>query len=328
MRRREAILGIVMLGAGVARAQPYRKVRHVGVLHPGSSKEAPSIQREPFERGLRELGWRSGENVVIDYRYAEGDVSRLPALAKELARAKVDVIVARSTPATVAARNATSTIPIVMSATDDPVAAGFVASMSRPGGNITGISVLLWELDAKRLEILKDAVPHMTRVAVLVNPNLDGPRYREYIQSLTRHAAALKLHVQMFEARKAEELAPAFARMREAEVHGVLVRADPETLDHQRHQIAALAAKHRLPAVYAWRVSVDAGGLMSYSPSLPAFHHRAATYVSRILKGEKAGELPIEQPTKFELAINVRAARALALEIPRTLLFRADELVD
>jgi putative ABC transport system substrate-binding protein len=327
LNRREAIVGITWLAAAPGQAAAQRKLARVGVLHPGSSKEAASIQREPFERGLREQGWKPGANILIDYRYGEGDSSRLPRLAADLVRSGVDVIVARSNPATIAARNATSTIPIVMSATDDPVAAGFVASMSRPGGNITGIAVLLWEFDAKRLEVLKEAFPRISRVAVLANPNLDGPRYHEYVAVLRRMAVPLKLQLEMFEIGRTEDLEGAFARMRGSQIDAILVRGDAQVLDHHRSEVAALAAKYKLPAIYTWRFSVDAGGLMCYSTSLPDFHYRSATYVSRILRGEKAGELPIEQPRKFELVINLKAAKAIGIELPKAVLFRADELI-
>ena len=312
----------------VAHAQQAGKVPRVGVLHPGSSNEAATVQRDPFERGLRELGWNPGSNILIDYRYGEGNPVRLAEQAADLVRSGVDLIVARSDTAVRAARRATATIPIVMSAgTEILMAEGLVKSLSRPGGNITGISVPLSDLDAKRLELLRDAFPGIRRVAVITNPNFDAARYEEYMTALHANARSLKLQVESFPVRRADEVADAFTALVRDKFDALMVRPDPFVLDHQRHELAALAAKHRLPAIYPWRFFVDAGGLMSYNASLSGFHHRAATYVSRILKGEKPADLPIEQPTIFELVVNVAAARAQGLTIPQSVLFRADQLI-
>jgi putative ABC transport system substrate-binding protein len=329
MKRRDAIVGIALLAAAVSRAiaQQAGKIPRVGVLHPGSSKEAASVQREPFERGLRELGWVPGSTVLIDYRYAEGNAATLLELAIDLVRSGVNVIVARANPAIRAAQRATTTIPIVMSASDDPVAAGFAKSMSRPGGNITGIAVLLWELDAKRLELLKEAFPRIGRVAVISNPNNDVGRYEERVSALQGTARSLNLQLEMFEVRRTEELTGALASIGRAKVDALLVRGDPQVIDPKRPEIAAMAAKHRLPAIYPWRYFVEAGGVMSYGTSLPGFHYQSATYVSRILKGAKPGELAVEQPTKFDLIVNLKTAKALGIEIPKAVLFRADELI-
>jgi putative ABC transport system substrate-binding protein len=279
---------------------------------------------EAFRQGLRDLGYVEGQNLVIESRYAEGREERLPDLAAELVRLKVDVIVAGG-PAIRAAQHATSTIPIVMAVTGDPVQSGYVASLARPGGNITGVSVLGAELTGKRLEILKETVPQSTRIAVLANPAT--PTYGALMHDLTVTARALGLHLHVLELRSPDELDPAFAAMRRAGAEALFVVEDPLLIDHLRGRIADLAATHRLPAIYSWKMSVAAGGLMSYGPSMPDMTRRAATYVDKILKGTTPGELPVERPMKFELVINLKTAKALGLTIPPTLLFQADEVI-
>jgi putative ABC transport system substrate-binding protein len=327
--RRHVLLAgaLSAMAPGVALAQQARRTPRIGVLHAGSAKEPPAIQREPFERGLREHGWIPGSTVIIEYRYAEGDADRLPQLAADLVRTDVDVIVARANAAIQAARRATTKIPIVMSAyAGDPAAEGIVKNHSRPGGNLTGLVGHL-ELDGKRLELLKEAFPRISRVAVVSNPSLDGGRSKERMAQLYDYARALKLQLQVFEIKRATEIAETFAAIHKANVDALLVRGDPEVLDPYRAEIAAQAARLRLPAVYWWRFFVDAGGLMSYGDSIPAFHYRSATYVGRILKGANPAELAIEQPTKFDLIVNLRTAKSLGVEIPKAVLFRADELV-
>ena len=307
-------------------AQQSAKIPRVGVLTPQKSTEPPTRQREPFERGLRELGWTPGSNLIIEYRYAEGQNERLPDLAAELVRLKADVIVARGTMAIRAARQATGTIPIVMAASPDPVREGIVASLARPGGNITGLSFLAQgPLEGKRLELLKETVPHLARVADLANPSTDqdGAIKRE----MTAAARSLGLEVQTFEVKKPQDIPKAFAAIGKARVGALLVRADPAVLVPNFTQVVALAFKHRLPAMYPWKDYVDAGGLMSYATSLPGFHHRSATYVNKILKGAKPADLPVEQPTRFELAINMKTAKALGLTIPASVLIRADQVI-
>ncbi len=330
---RRAFLGTLAGGlltvSCAAEAQPARHLSRVGVLSSGNSVEPVSVQREPFEQGLRELGWTSGSNIIIEYRYAEGRAERLPALAAELVRLKVEVIVARGPQATQAARNATRTIPIVMSATDDPVRSGFVASLARPGGNITGLAFQAQgELDGKRLELLKETIPGLAHVALLVNwvavPDQDGT-----IRSAIQRAARLvSLEVQTYEVNRAQDIAEAFTAIGTARVGAVLVRPDPSVLEPDRAQVVALALLHRLAAMYPWQLYVDAGGLMSYATSIPAFHRRSAFYVDKILKGAKLADLPIEQPTKFELVINLKTAKALGLTIPPSLLLRADQVIE
>jgi len=313
-----------------AEAQQPTQVHRIGWLHPGLSRPAPhpsaeSLQLEAFRQGLRDLSWVEGENLVIAHRWAEGKDQRFPALAAELVRLQVEVIVAGGPPAIRAAQQATRTIPIVMAATSDPVGQGFVASLARPGGNITGLSIMMTELPGKRLELLKETVPQSTRVAVLANPAFEV--YPRYLQNLTVAARALGLHLQVVEVRRAEELAPAFAAMPRERADALMVLADPLLMDTLLGQVADLAATHRLPAIYNWKMYVEAGGLMSYGPSLPDMYRRAATYVDKILKGAKPADLPVEQPIKFELVINLKAAKALGLTIPPTLLFQADEVI-
>ena len=326
-RRQVLIAGALGVATGRTFAQARRAPR-IGVLHVGSSKESPAIQREPFERGLRDLGWGPGSTVIIDYRYAEGERTRLPALAEELVRSRVDVIVARADEAIHAARKATSTIPIVMAAyVGDPAADGVVKSPSRPGGNVTGIGNFL-ELDGKRLEILKDAFPGVRRVGVVANPTLDGAKYAERMTQLRQAASALKLQLQVFEIRRPEQIAAVFSAIGEARFDALLVRGDPQVLDLHRAEIAAQAIKLRIPAIYWWRFFVDAGGLMSFGNSIPGLHNRSATFVDRVLKGARAGELPIEQPTKFELVVNLKAAKAIGVDIPKAVTFRADHIIE
>jgi putative ABC transport system substrate-binding protein len=313
-------LGVVT-SPWVVRAQSAR-VPRVGILGAGSSTEPPTLQREPFERGLRELGWTPGSTILLEYRYAEGRAERLAELAADLVRLKVDVIVARSAVAIRAAQRASNAVPIVMSSGADPVEEGLVKSLARPGGNITGIANLVQELEGKRLELLREAVPSVARVAILGNPR------NSLVTRLPAAGRALGLETQTFGAPRADDLAETFAAMSRARIEAVLVRADTLVLEPSRARVTELAARYRLPAMYPWRFYVDAGGLMSYATSIPAFHHRSATYVDRILKGARPGDLPVEQPTKFELVINLKTAKALGLTIPQSVVLRADELVE
>ncbi|MGH7305532.1 MAG: ABC transporter substrate-binding protein [Candidatus Rokuibacteriota bacterium] len=278
-------------------------------MSPQTSLEPATTQREPFERGLRELGWAPGSNIVIHYRYAEGAADRLPQIASELVRLKMDVIVARGALAIQAARGATRTIPIVMSTAGDPVREGFVASLARPGGNVTGLANLNYgDIEAKRLELLKQMVPKLARVAVLSNaaaaPDPDG----SIMKGIGAAARSMSLELEMFEIGKPGAIAETFEAIGRARVGAVMIRADPLVLEPNINQIVALAVKHRLISIYPWRIYVDAGGLMSYATSIPSFHYRSAAYVDKLLKGIKPADLPVEQPTKFELVIN-RASR-------------------
>jgi putative ABC transport system substrate-binding protein len=302
-----------------AEAQEATHVYRIGLLN-----SAPTSRVEAFRQSLRELGYVEGQNLVIESRYAEGSVERFPDLAAELVRLKVDVIVAGG-PAVRAAQHATRTIPIVMAGANDPVGEGFVASLAHPGGNITGLSLLGAELPGKRLEILKEMVPQNARIAVLANPA--HPRYGSVMHNLMVAAQALGLHLHVVEIRRADELDTAFAAMTQARADALVVVDDGVLLSSSLGgRIADLAATSRLPAMYIAKFHVEAGGLMSYGASFPDIWRRAATYVDKILKGAKPADLPIEQPIKFEFAINLKTAKALGITFPPTLLMQADEV--
>jgi putative tryptophan/tyrosine transport system substrate-binding protein len=305
--------------------QPTKKVPRIGVLSPQKSTELPTVQREPFARGLRALGWTLGVDILIEPRSAEGEVDRLPALAAELVQLPVDVIVARGNAAIRAAQHATRTIPIVMAVSADPVAQGFVASLARPGGNLTGLSTMQADLVGKQLEMLHETVPTVSRLAVLANST--NPATLPYLRALQSAAQRLGVQLQVLEVQRQEDVAPALAAIAREAVGAFLVLTDPVVLGEARPAITAFALQQRLPAMYPWRVDTEAGGLMSYGPSGPDLHTRAAYYVDRLLKGAKPADLPVEQPIKFELVINLKTAQALGLTIPSTLLFQADEVL-
>lgn len=327
MNRRVFLASAIVFAAGPAEAQR-GKLPRIGILHSGSSQEDPALQREPFERGLRELRWIPGSNVFMDYRYAEQNAALLPELAADLVRSGADVIVARGPAAIRAARAASDAVPIVMSVgADDPVAGGLAKSLSRPGGNVTGISAPVWDLDAKRLELLKEALPGAKRVAVIANPNVDPQRYAQHTQALLASANVLKLQLQIFEIKRADEIAAVLATIDRGKFDALLARADPQVMDANPREITAIVANQRLPAMYPWRFWAQAGGLMSYAANLPVAHHRSASYVDKILKGAKPQDLPIEQPSHFELVINFRTLKAMGITIPRDMLQRADELI-
>ena len=307
----------------LAVAQPVGKVPKIGFLNP-SSAAATARNFDAFTQCLRELGYIEGQTIAIAQRYADGRPERLPALAAELVRLKVDVIVTGGPPAPEAAKQATGTIPIVFAVAADPVAAGLVASLARPGGNVTGLASISGEVVGKELELLKDAAPKVSRVAVLQNPSNDS--HPHTLREAEGAARTLGLQLHIVRARTPNEIEAAFTAMRSQRAGGVLVLRDPLFLT-QRTKIAALAAKSRLPAVYGFREEAEAGGLMAYGASVPLMYRRAATYVDKILKGAKPGDLPVEQPTKFELVINLKTAKALGLTIPQSLLQRADEVI-
>ena len=317
---------IALASAGLLAAPPAApaqpapgKTARIGLLG-----DVPSFLTEAFRQGLRELGYVEGQNIAIDYRAPEWKYERLPGLAAELVRLKVDVIVAASPPATEAAKQATSTIPVVFTVSGDPVAEGFVASLARPGGNITGLATIAPELVGKQLEMLKAVVPKVYRVAVLQNPSQQG--HARAVREAKGAARTLGVELQILQARTPAEIDAAFAAMSRQRTGGALVLRDA-VYRAQRAQIVALAAKHRIPAVYGLREEAEAGGLMAYGASVPQLFRRAATYVDKILKGAKPADLPVEQPTKFELVINLRTARALGLTIPPSLLAQADEVI-
>lgn len=308
-----------------AEAPQATTVYRIGRLSPGSPVLVAHLW-EAFRQGLRELGYVEGHNLVIEERYAEGTPERLRDLAAELVRLPVAVMVAEGAAAVRAAQHATRTIPIVMVASVDAVGEGLVASLARPGGNITGLSFLGAELPGKRLEILKEAVPRSTRIAVLANP--DFPAYASRLHNLTGAARTLGLHLHVVDVRRADELDTAFAAMTRAGADAVIVIEDAALLNSERGRVVAdLAATHRLPVMYAWREWVVAGCLMSYGPSRPGMYRHAAIYVDKLLKGVNPAELPVEQATTFELVINLTTAEALGLTIAPSLLFQATEVI-
>ena len=313
-----------LLAAPLAVAgQPTGKIYRIGFLSPSASAD-PSIL-DAFREGLRELGYVEGRNIAIASRWAEGKYDRLPGLAAQLVDLKVDIIVATAVPAIRAAKEATRTIPIIMAVVVDPMATGLVASLALPGENITGLSSMAPEVTGKQLEMLKEVVPKASLVAVLWNPANAGnaPQVRQAQNA----ARALGVRLQPLEARGPSEIDSAFATMTSEQAGAVIVLVDAMFLDH-RTQIADLAARRRLPAVYGLSDHAEAGGLMAYGPNRLAIVRRAATYVDKILKGAKPGDLPIEQPTRFALVINPKTAKALGLTIPPSLLQRADQVIE
>jgi putative ABC transport system substrate-binding protein len=315
-----------------AETQHAVKVWRIGFL--GGSPSAVPQFTQAFQQGLRELGYVEGQNIAIEPRYSEGRTERLPDLATTLVRLKVDVIVVNACGAPLnAASQATSTIPIVVAAcNDDLVATGLISSLARPGGNITGLSELTPELGAKRLALLKEAVPKVRRVAVLWNPTYSerfSATFRFWSSDWTEIRAAaqgLGMTLQSVEIRGPDDFDTAFSTMTRERADALIAFSDPSIVSHGR-RIVALAAKSHLPAVYPSREVVDAGGLMAYGPSTSDMFRRAAGYVGKILKGAKPADLPMEQPTKFELVINLKTAKALGLTIPQSLLLRADEVI-
>jgi len=327
VQRRDFLIaaGALLAAPLAAEAQQGAKVPRIGYL---ATSLGPSPHlREAFLQGLRDLGYAEGRNVVIEYRDPEGKLERLPALAAELAALKVDVIVAVSTPQALAAKQASRNIPIVFASAADPVGSGLVSSHARPGGNVTGLASLTQELVSKCLEQLKQAVPGVNQVAVLWNPGTRGERTeQDMLKEAEAAAQSLGVRLQFFEARRPEDIEGAFSEMTRARADALTVLSS--TLFYQqRRRLVDLAAKTRLPAVYPWREAADAGGLMSYGASVADLHRRAATYVDKILKGAKPGDLPVEQPTKFELVINLKTAKALGITIPQSVLARADEVI-
>ena len=329
MRRRTflaTVSGGLLAAPLAAEAQQASKVPRIGFLSVTSPSDRPGLL-DAFRQRLRELGRVEGQNYVIEYRYAEDRVDRLPDLAAELVRLKVDLIVASAgTQVATAAKNATETIPVVMIFVRDPVGIGLIASLARPGGNVTGVSGTAGlEMFAKQLDLLKETVPKIRRVAVLSNPA--NAYHRLAIREVNVAARSLGLQLQLLEARGSNEFDGAFAAMAKERAEALLVLSDSIFNSH-RTRLADLAARSRLPAAYGVRESVEAGGLMSYGPSLLESYRRAATYVDQILKGAKPAELPVEQPTKFELVINLKTAKVLGLTIPRSVLARVDQVIE
>jgi len=310
-----------------ANAQPTDKVHRIGYLSIGSASTTYTHPLEAFRQRLRELGWDEGRNLRIEYRYAEGQADRLSALADELVRLKVDLIVASPTPSAQAAKDATRTIPIVGLSLTEPVAVGLVPSLARPGGNVTGLTYGVdTDIFGKQLQLLKEAVPNVHRVAVLANPASGGPTYGLRMESVKSAARSLGMQLQVLEVHEPSDFDAAFEAMVKKRAGALFVSGDAMFFVH-RARLADLAIKHRLPSMSTQWQWVDAGGLLSYAPSFPEQYRRAATYVDKIFRGAKPADLPIEQPTKFELAINLRAARQLGISLPQALLQRADEVI-
>ena len=309
-----------------AEAQQAAQAPRIGYLATNLAG-SPRASHEAFLQGLRDLGYVEGKNVVIEYRDAVGQDERLPALAAELAALKIDVIVtAAGTLVALAAKRATTTLPIVFIAVGDPVTSGLVGSLARPGGNLTGLSTLAPELASKWLELLKQAVPGVSRVAFLRQPGALGDADKVVLKGAEVAARALGVWLQLVEARGPADLDRVFSDMTKAHADALIVLSTT-LFSGERRRLVDLAARHRLPTMFPFRSYVDAGGLMSYGPNVADLFRRAATYVDKILKGAKPSDLPVEQPTKFELVINLKAAKALGLTIPQAVLARADEVI-
>jgi len=313
-----ALLGLAFTHSG--KAQQPVKIPKIGILRTGSP---PDANIEGLRQGLRDLGYIEGHNIILEYRWADRD-ERLSELAHELVQLKVDVILTGSTPATVAAKEATKTIPIIFGAASDPIGVGLVASLARPGGNITGMSLLAPELWPKRLELLKETVPKLARVAMLWNRSNPGMAARA--KETQDAAQQMGVAVQDRGAKDSQELENIFNVITKDRPDGLLTMLDPFTTFHLKH-IVEFAGSHQLPGTYEERRFVQAGGLMSYGPNVANLYRRAATYIDKILKGSKPADLPVEQPMKFELFINLHTAKALGLRIPDSVLFRADDVI-
>jgi len=327
MNRRDTVFGLVALGAAplVSHAQQQGKVWRVGFLT--QRRRPDSIDADfigAFPRGMRELGYVEGRNLFIEWRFDERS-ERLPDLAAELVRLNVDVIVSGSSQAISALQKATTKIPIVMASSGDPIGSGFVKSLARPEGNITGLSNLTSDIGTKQLELLQSIVPRLSRVAVLVNPA--NPSLATFMKSVQSMAEKGSVRLMPLEVRTAQEIQDAFPAVVLANAGAVIVATDALLIQHY-HKIAELAAKNRLPSVSQIPEFVEAGGLMSYGPNLAEQFRRAATYVDKIFKGAKPAELPVEQPTKFELIVNLRTAKSLGLTIPPSVLVRADKVIE
>ena len=325
-------LVVIALGAGALAplasfAQQQDKVRRIGFLgaRSRSTQSNPDVYYDAFTRGMRELGYIEGKNLVIEWRFADGKYERLPGLAAELVQMKVEVIMTHSTPATQALQRATSAIPIVFVAVSDPIGSGIAVSLARPGGNITGLTNILSELSAKHIELLKIILPKLSRVAVFVNP--DNPSHPAVLKSIQAAARQVGIKVLPLDVHTPEEIERGFATMKRERAEALINASDP-FLSLQKQRITELALKNRIPSISSTREDVQAGGLMSYGTSFIGLYRRAATFVDKILKGTKPAELPIEQPTRFEMLINRKTANALGLKINNELLLRADEVIE
>ena len=318
-----SMVGAILSAPLGAQAQQPGKIYRVGFLW-----DSPAVwphALEGFRQGLRDLGWVEGRNIVVEYRWAEGRFDRLPTLVEELVRLKVDIIVAPASIYTEAAKRATSTIPIVFASHADPIGTGHVDSLARPGGNITGLTVMMSETAAKSLELFKEAVPGLSRVAVVWDPAT--PSHRPALDAVEVRGRALGLQVQTLAVRGATEFDGAFSTIVRERASALLVLSTPLFIGGAR-RLAELAMKHKLPTMFGPREHVEAGGLLSYSPDRADLYRRAAIYVDKILKGAKPADLPVQQATKFELVINMKTAKALGLTIPQSLLLRTDQLIE
>jgi putative ABC transport system substrate-binding protein len=321
------VIGGSLLAAPLAAgAQQAAKVWRIGFLTSGFSEGTGSdVRLPPFSQGLRELGYIEGRNVILEIRYAEGRTERFPTLATELVNLKVDVLVATSTPGALAAKQATSTIPIVMAGVGEPVEVKLVESLAHPGGNVTGLSLVAPQLAAKRLDLLKQALPRLSRVTVLWNSANQGMRARFDQTQGGAHQLGVAIHSAAIQS--LDDFDPLFRAMARERPESLLVLADTVTVANRQRTIE-VAARNRVPAIYEVRAFVDDGGLMSYGVDMSDHYRRAAFYVDKILKGAKPADLPVEQPTKFELVINLKTAKALGLTIPPSLLQRADQVIE
>jgi putative tryptophan/tyrosine transport system substrate-binding protein len=318
-----ALSAMLFALGGSANAQQAAGIHRIGILIPTSGSFL-SARDEAFRQRLRQLGYVEGKNIVIEYRYAEGKSERLPDLAAELVGLKVDVIVTVSPSATLAAKKASGTIPIVFAAANDPVGTGLVSSLARPGGNITGLSLMVPDLDGKRLELLKEAFPSVARVAFLWNPS--GSRGNPALTVMEAAAKALVLKLLSLEVRSLDDFESAFARAKKERAQE-LITTTGGLINTQQRRVLDFAAKNRLPAIYHYSEFVEAGGLMSYGPDNTDVWRRAATYVDKILKGAKPADMPVEQPTKFEFLVNLKAATQIGLTIPNRVLERANKVI-
>jgi len=316
---------LLVFVVSLATAAQVGKVPRIGVLLPGSPEPEYERRLDAFRHGLRELGYIDQQNILLEYRWAHAQYERVADLVAELLRLQVDVLVIDSNRAGLAAKRATSTLPIVLATAGDPVGTGLVESLARPGGNITGMSLMHAELGAKRLELLKDMVPTAVRVAVLWNP--DNPQAQLQWRELEVAAPRLDVQLQAVEVRRATDLEPACATVADWRADALLVIDDPTLVPARQTELVDCAARHRLPTMTGLRSMVDAGGLMSYGASFPDMFRRAATFVVKILKGAKPSDLPVEQPTKFDLVLNLKTAKALGITIPPHLLALADEVL-
>jgi putative tryptophan/tyrosine transport system substrate-binding protein len=316
-----AICALLLALSFPAEAQQPTKIPRIGYLSGSSPSTSPNSRRKAFQQGLRELHYVEGKNIVIDWRSADGKIERFPALAAEMVRLKLDVIVTAGPQATRPAKQATSTIPIVMAQDPDPIGNGFIASLARPGGNITGLSALAPELNGKRLEVLREVVPKLSRLAVLRVPNSLAGSVRDLELAAKAFGVTLQYHVL-----DSKNVETTFHAVSKGRADGLLVLASG-IIGAQRAQVIDLTVKNRLPAIYPQTEFTEAGGLMYYGTNTPDLFRRAATYVDKILKGAKPADLPVEQPTKFEFVINLKAAKQIGLTIPPNVLARADRII-